>query len=145
MTDYPESSYQVTTAGHTETAGDTGRQIILVVDDDVQMLNTVKLALQDMYEVVLVPNGKLAIQYLSKKHADLVMLDYLMPGEDGPTVLRQIRASSLQPDVPVLFLTGVAKKDKVMGVLELHPMGYLLKPVTKAKILERVTEILLGL
>lgn len=122
-----------------------GRKTILVVDDDVRMLNIIKLYLQDLYEVVVVPSGKLALKYLSKKSADLVLLDYLMPIEDGPAVLQQIRESSPHCNIPVVFLTGVDDKDLVMKGLKLHPNSYLLKPVSRAILLERVTEILLGL
>lgn len=121
------------------------RATILVVDDDVQMLNMAKLCLQELYDVVVVPSGKLALKYLSKKSADLVLLDYMMPEEDGPTVLRQIRQNSPQPDIPVLFLTGVDDKNMVLRGLEFHPKGYMLKPVTREMLVTKVTEILLGL
>lgn len=122
-----------------------GRATILVVDDDVRMLNMAKLCLQDLYDVVVVPSGKLALKYLSKKSADLVLLDYMMPEEDGPMVLRQIRQNSPQPDIPVLFLTGVDDREMVLRGLEFHPKGYMLKPVTREMLIAKVTEILLGL
>lgn len=126
-------------------ANANGRKSILVVDDDVRMLNTIKLYLDDMYDVTVVPSGKLALKFLSKKHADLVLLDYLMPEMDGPQVLEGIRTTCPNPDVPVLFLTGVNDKDMVMKTLDFNPNGYLLKPVTRELLIERVTEILLGL
>lgn len=122
-----------------------GRKSILVVDDDVRMLNVIKLYLQDLYDVTVVPSGRLALKFLAKKHADLVLLDYLMPDEDGPTVLQQIRTDSPDPDVPVVFLTGVSEKEKVMRGLEFRPNAYLLKPVKREVLLEKVTEIVLGL
>lgn len=121
------------------------RKSILVVDDDVRMLNVIKLYLEDLYDVTVVPSGKLALKFLEKKHADLVLLDYLMPEMDGPKVLEQMRTSSFATSVPVLFLTGVNDKDMVMKTLDLNPNGYLLKPASREIILERVTEILLGL
>lgn len=121
------------------------RKSILVVDDDVRMLNVIKLYLQELYDVTVVPNGKLAIKFLLKKPADLVLLDYLMPGLDGPDVLREIRESCPNPDVPVLFLTGVSDREQVLRGLEYHPNGYLLKPVTRQVLLDRVTEILLDI
>lgn len=121
------------------------RKSILVVDDDVRMLNVIKLYLQDLYDVTVVPNGKLALKFLEKKHADMVLLDYLMPEMSGPQVLEQIRTGLRNPDVPVLFLTGVSDKDMVIQSLRFSPSGYLLKPVTRETLLERVTEILLDL
>lgn len=122
-----------------------GRKSILVVDDDVQMLNVIKLYLQDLYDVTVVPSGKLALKFISKKATDLVLLDYMMPEMDGPAVLQEIRENSNYPNVPVIFLTGVSDKEKVMRSLALHPSGYLLKPVSRKVLIERVTEILLDL
>lgn len=118
---------------------------ILVVDDDVRILNVIKLYLQDLFDVVTVPSGKLALKYLSKHKAELVLLDYMMPEEDGPAVLKQIREDSPYPNIPVLFLTGVAEKELVMRGLELHPDGYCLKPITQSALIERITAILLKL
>ena len=122
-----------------------GRQTVLVVDDDVRLLNVIKLYLQDLYDVTVVPTGKLAIKFLAQKGADMVLLDYLMPEMDGPEVLRQIRSNTPEPKIPVVFLTGVAEKDLVIKGLELGPKGYLLKPVSRMALLEKVTQVLLGL
>lgn len=121
------------------------RKSILVVDDDVRMLNVIKLYLQDLYDVTVVPSGKLALKFVSKRNVDLILLDYLMPEMDGPEVLKEIRVNAPDTEVPVIFLTGVSDKDEVMRGLEYRPNGYLLKPVTKDTLLERVTEVLLGL
>lgn len=118
------------------------RKSILVVDDDVRMLNFIKIYLQQLYEVIVVPSGKLALKFLSRKHADLVLLDYLMPDMDGPQVLKWIREESSCPDIPVIFLTGVSDREKVLRGLTYNPKGYLLKPVTRNDLLDRVAEAL---
>lgn len=128
-----------------ETDTQEKRKSILVVDDDVRMLKVIKMYLQDFYDVTVVPGGKLALKFLSKKHADLVLLDYMMPDMDGPSVLHEIRHDSPCPKIPVIFLTGVSEKDLVVKGLENHPDGYLLKPVQQAQLLEKVMEVLLGL
>lgn len=122
-----------------------GRKNILVVDDDVRMLNVIKLYLQDLYEVSVVPSGKLALKYIAKKPCDMILLDYMMPDMDGPEVLRQIREGQNNAKVPVVFLTGVADKDMVVRSLEFFPNGYLLKPIAREALLEKVTEVVLEL
>lgn len=121
------------------------RKSVLVVDDDVRMLNVIKMHLMGMYDVTIVPSGKLALKFLEKKKADLVLLDYMMPEQSGPEVLRAIRENSPCPDIPVVFLTGVSEREKVMVGLEFRPAGYLLKPVEPSVLLEKVTEVILGL
>lgn len=118
------------------------KKCILVVDDDVRMLNIIKMYLEDLYDVAVVPSGRLALKYLEKKPADLVLLDYMMPEMDGPSVLREIRTHSRNYKVPVVFLTGVSDKDDVMRGLDLRPNSYLLKPVSKEMLIERVQGIL---
>lgn len=122
-----------------------GRKTILVVDDDVRMLNLIKLQLQDLYDITVVPSGKLALKYLEKKSADLVLLDYMMPEMDGPEVLKRIRETKLYLDIPVIFLTSISDRQLVMKGLEFRPNGYILKPATREVLLERVTETLLGI
>lgn len=122
-----------------------GRKNVLVVDDDVRMLNVIKFYLQDLYDVNVVPSGKLALKFIEKKPTDIILLDYMMPEMDGPEVLRQIREGSICPNVPVVFLTGVSDKEMVLRCLELKPNGYLLKPVSRHTLLEKVTEIALDL
>lgn len=122
-----------------------GKKTVLVVDDDVRMLNIIKLYLQDIYNVIVVPSGTLALKYLAKKKADVVLLDYVMPEMDGPAVLKEIREKSPCPTIPVIFLTGVSDKDMVLRCIELKPSGYLLKPVSRETLLEKVTEVALGL
>lgn len=118
-----------------------GKKSILVVDDDVRMLNLIKMYLQDSYEVAVVPNGKLALKFLEKKRADLILLDYLMPEMDGPEVLKRIREESAYPDIPVIFLTGVADREKVVRGLAFNPTGYMLKPVARDELLERLISV----
>lgn len=122
-----------------------GRKHVLVVDDDVRMLNIIKLYLQDLYDVTVVPTGRLAVKFLTQKEADVVLLDYLMPEMDGPDVLQKIRNETPRSTIPVLFLTGVADRNLVLRGLQFYPNGYLLKPVSRMTLLERVTELALGL
>lgn len=119
-----------------------GKYRILVVDDDPRMLRAIKLQLENIYEVTLVTNGQNALQYLTLHEVDLILLDYIMPNEDGPTVLKAIRSIPAFQDIPAIFLTGVSDKDKVKKGLELAPQGYLLKPVSHGALLEKISTTL---
>lgn len=118
------------------------RKHVLVVDDDVRMLKVIKEHLHEKYDVATAVSGKLALRFLEKKRTDLVLLDYEMPGEDGASVLAQIRETSETKNLPVIFLTGVTDKERIAKILGLKPQGYLLKPVEKEKLLEAVAPIL---
>ncbi len=100
------------------------RKQILVVDDDTEQLIHIKEQLEEFYDVTCVKSGVAAFKFLAKRKPDLILLDYLMPEMDGPEVLRNIQDTSDWEDIPVIFLTGVTEKKKVLSTLaELRPQG----------------------
>lgn len=107
---------------------------ILVVDDDVTVLTMVKLFLQNECHVYAVNSGLAAIDFLKKKKADLILLDYEMPVMKGPKVFENIRSMDKYKDIPIVFLTGMADKEEIYKCLALKPHAYVLKPVTFDKL-----------
>lgn len=116
------------------------RKKILIIDDDVKILKLISMYLKENYDVSIARNGQIAIKYLDSNIPDLILLDYIMPEEDGPTVLNNIRCHPTNFATPVFFLTGVSDKESVRKVLGLNVQGYLLKPVAKNDLLERIEE-----
>ncbi len=114
------------------------RRIILVIDDDTLMLKVIKEHLKADYDVATAISGKVAYKFIEKKKPDMILLDYKMPGEDGPEVLRYLREELGLVNMPVVFLTGVSDANAIKKVLALKPQGYLLKPVDRVKLLETV-------
>lgn len=115
---------------------------ILIVDDDKNMLKMLHLFLRDEYEVTMVDSGKLALEAVIKHTPDLILLDYMMPLFDGPHVLEIIRKREESRNVPVLFLTSVTDKEKIIECLSLNPQGYLIKPISRSELLQRVAEVI---
>ena len=114
---------------------------ILVVDDDVNMLKLLRMFLSDDYQVAIVDSGKQALEYVVRHAPDLILLDYMMPLFDGPHVLEIIRKREETSNVPVLFLTSVTDKEKVIQGLAHNPQGYLIKPISRDELLLRVDEV----
>jgi len=102
---------------------------ILVVDDDRGVLKMLKEVLGTSYDVTTVTSGKWALKFLETKRPDLILLDYEMPEESGADVFKKILDNDNLSTIPVVFLTGVAEKNKIREVLALSPAGYLLKPI----------------
>ncbi len=115
---------------------------ILIVDDDKNMLKMLHLFLRDEYDVTMVDSGKLALEAVIKHTPDLILLDYMMPLFDGPHVLEIIRKREESRNVPVLFLTSVTDKEKILECLSLNPQGYLIKPISRSELLQRVAEVI---
>ncbi len=119
----------------------TRRKHILIIDDDPLMLRSIKKQLEEDYDIATAISGKLAMRFLDKKKTDMIFLDYEMPEEDGPTVLAKLREQEKTKDVPVVFLTGVADRNKIQEALSLKPQGYLLKPIEHEKLIAIIDKL----
>ncbi len=120
----------------------TGPKRVLVIDDDPLMLNVVKSELKNKYQVATAISGKTGLKFLESKTADLILLDYEMPGEDGPAVLEKLRANEQTKNIPVVFLTGINSREKIEKVLAMKPHGYLLKPIQHDKLITTIQQII---
>ena len=111
---------------------------ILVVDDNAGTLRSIKSMLDDKYDVTVATSGMKALTMIGKRRPDLILLDYEMPVVDGKQTLEMIRAENDIANIPVIFLTGVSDREHIQAVISLKPVGYMLKPPVKAKILEAI-------
>lgn len=119
------------------------RKQILVVDDDPEQLLNIREQLKEFYDVTLLKSGDALFKYLSRKTPDLIFLDYIMPGESGPEILRQMRMVKEYADIPVVFLTGVSGKEAIVSIIsELKPQGYIVKPAKKSELFAKVIDVL---
>ena len=101
---------------------------ILAVDDDEMSLMMIERILGESYEIVKVTSGKDALAYLSEHTVDLVLLDYMMPENDGITVLRRIRETLETADLPVILLTGDMTADLEARGFQAGATDFLHKP-----------------
>jgi len=128
--------------GQLEGEATTARKHILVIDDDPLMLKVIKDYLHDDYEVATAKSGAVAYKFLEKRHTDLILLDYEMPEEKGPDVLTKIRKISGKERVPVIFLTGVKDKERLMEIVKVKPQGFLNKPIERGAMYEMIKKVL---
>ena len=110
---------------------------ILVAEDEVTIAKALKVMLEkNKYSVDLVHNGLDALDYLTSTPYDALVLDIMMPGMDGLSVLSAARAQGVH--TPALFLTAKSEiEDRVAG-LDAGADDYLPKPLAPAEFLARV-------
>lgn len=120
----------------------TGKKRILVVDDNGTALRTIKVMLEERYEVAVAISGAQAMTSIGKQRPDLILLDYEMPVCDGRMTLEMIRTDKDMKDIPVIFLTAVNERANIEAVLELKPAGYLLKPPIKDRLFAEIDKVL---
>jgi two-component system response regulator RpaA len=116
---------------------------ILVVEDDDIVARTVERCLRrGDFRITLANSGVEGLQTARRMLPDLVVLDVIMPGMDGYTVCREMRADPILKNVPILFLTAKAKdEDKIAGFTA-GADDYLSKPFNLEELLLRVRAIL---
>ena len=111
------------------------RKCVLIVDDDPTYVQMVREWLKDTYRVGMANSGTQAVAWLATNKADLILLDYDMPVLDGPKVMEMLRSESFSSSTPVMFLTGKNDRSSVTNVISLKPADYLLKTISKDKLL----------
>lgn len=108
---------------------------LLVVDDDRDLCDLLQTALQrDGHTVQTLTSGT-SVTEAHCRWADGILLDVMMPGEDGYATCRRIRALT---DAPILFLTAKGEESDVLTGLGLGADDYLLKPFRIAELRARV-------
>ncbi|MEU7990162.1 response regulator transcription factor [Streptosporangium canum] len=113
---------------------------MLVAEDDVKQAELVRRYLErEGHSVLVVHDGRAAIDEARGREPDLVVLDVMMPKADGLDVCRVIRAES---DVPVLMLTARATEDDLLVGLDLGADDYVTKPYSPRELMARVRTLL---
>ncbi|MBZ0057206.1 response regulator [Leclercia adecarboxylata] len=115
---------------------------ILVVDDDRDIRELiVDYLVKSGYRATGAANGKEMRAVLDKQAVDMVVLDIMMPGDDGLTLCRQLR-SGQHKDLPILMLTARHDDmDRILG-LEMGADDYVVKPFVARELLARIKAIL---
>ncbi len=113
---------------------------VLVVDDDAKTVELVKLYLnRDGYKVLVAYDGVEALRLAREGHPDLIVLDLMLPGQDGLQVCRTLRSES---EVPIIMLTArTTEQDKLIG-LDLGADDYVTKPFSPKELAARVRAVL---
>ena len=112
------------------------RATVLVVDDDAEIRNLLRLYLErEGHRAVEAADGPAALERAREDQIDLVLLDVMLPGVDGLEVCRQLRDVS---DTPIMLLTARSgDADKVVG-LDLGADDYVVKPFSPRELMARV-------
>jgi DNA-binding response OmpR family regulator len=111
---------------------------ILAIDDAPDILNTIKMLLEDSYVVYTVSTPQGALQILDKLEVDLILLDIEMPDMDGFILLKTIRKMEKYAGVPVIFVTGNANVNNIMEAVNSGGIDFIRKPLNAALLRERI-------
>jgi len=116
---------------------------ILIVDDDAEIRKLLgSYLLKNGLKVTAVSDGKAMWAALEAARVDLIVLDLMLPGDDGLTLCRNLRAKSSNAEIPIIMLTARGDEtDRIVG-LEMGADDYLPKPFSARELLARIKGIL---
>lgn len=116
------------------------RQLVLIIEDDETVADTLRLYLQHAgYEVAAAGDGVCGLERARQADVALVILDWMIPGLDGHEVCRRLRSVST---VPVLMLTARTAEDDRVRALETGADDYVPKPFSPREVVARVNALL---
>ena len=116
---------------------------ILVVDDDPAIREMIKLALtRGGYEVQEAGNTLDARQTIARQIPDLILLDWMLPGQSGFEFARALQRDSAHRQIPVIMLTARDQEEDKVAALETGADDYVAKPFSVSELLARIKAVL---
>ncbi len=112
--------------------------VILIVDDNHKNLQVLgKLLLEEKYEVEFAVNGESALEWISNKSFDLILLDINMPGMNGFEVCKRIRQDKKMDKVSIIFLSAENDRESILKGFEMGGQDYITKPFDSRELIVR--------
>ena len=116
---------------------------ILYAEDEPDIQAVAKLALEMLggFQVLICSSGSEALEKVQDFAPDLILLDVMMPGMDGPTTLQRLRADKATMAIPVIFLTAKVEPEEVQQFQSLGVLDVLAKPFDPMRLAGQVKAI----
>lgn len=105
---------------------------VLLIDDqeDIRTLVEIFLEMEGGFDLATAESGEEGVKVAADQVPDVIVLDYMMPGMDGPATFRALRAQESTREVPIIFMTGMAQGTDSGQFGELVPAAVIPKPIT---------------
>ncbi|MEO9806622.1 MAG: response regulator transcription factor [Reichenbachiella sp.] len=120
----------------------SGNKKILVVDDEIDILDLLKYNLEkEGYQVEVANNGIKGVEVAQTFVPDLILLDIMMPGQDGVETCRQLRELKSLSNTFILFLTARVEEYSEIAAFDSGADDYLTKPIKPRALMSRINAI----
>jgi CheY-like chemotaxis protein len=119
------------------------RKILLVDDEaDIRLVAEISLSNLGGWQVIQAASGPEAVALAAREKPDLVLLDVMMPGMDGPATLEKLREAEDGRATPVIFMTAKVQKAEIDRLLGLGVRGLIPKPFDPMTLPDEIRRIL---
>ncbi len=103
---------------------------VMVVEDNEKNRKLMRVVLRAKgYNIIEATTGEEALNLLKNQKPDIILMDIQLPGIDGLTLIKQIKASAITKDIPIIAVTAYAMKGDEQKILETGCNAYVSKPV----------------
>ena len=135
----PTSNQEANIAEQTWSSDAPGRQRLLVIDDDPHVHELVERNFGSEFAMMFADNGEQGIKLLREQRPDIVLLDILMPGRDGWSVLSEIKSDDSLKNLPVIVISMLEDDQKAQG---LGASAHMTKPIDRSLLLSQIQSLL---
>lgn len=111
---------------------------ILIVEEDVDLVDSYKRALEDSFEILVAYNGKEALDVTNTQIPDLILMDIIMPVMDGIEALKHFKKNSATAKVPVILVTAKVQHKDVLDGYQSGADYYITKPFTNKELMNGI-------
>ncbi len=116
---------------------------LLIMDDEQGIRKILEHFLKNEFQVVIKDDGLAGMQWLEEGNvADLIIADLNMPNLDGKEFLKQLRASNMYSDIPVIILSGSDDSKERIQCLNAGADDFMIKPFNPMEVLAKINAIL---
>lgn len=116
--------------------------LLLVVEDNLDLCNLLKMQLEDRYNVLIANNGVEGLKKVNHYHPDIVVTDQMMPEMSGTDMLQKIRNDFRISHIPVIILTAKSDENEKLNAINLGANAYITKPFNKEYLIARIEQLL---
>ena len=116
---------------------------VLLVDDDQNIRFVAQMSLEGLtnWEVIAAESGEDALKKVDEKTPDVILLDMMMPGMDGPTTFAKLKEKPSLSKVPVIFMTAKVQTHEIESYRHLGAAGVITKPFDPMGLADEIRQI----
>lgn len=116
---------------------------ILIADDEVHILNLIKLTLGNEYDYIDASNGLEVLQRLEENSPNIILLDVMMPVMDGFTACKKIKQNPKTKDIPIILISAKTEDQDILYGIDIGASAYVTKPFNKQDLADMVKNLIL--
>lgn len=118
-----------------------GRYVLVVDDSPVEREFYIQSLLKAGFQCSGAIEASQALEMISRRRPDLIISDFMMPGMNGKEFCLQIKEDPSTKNIPVIFLTGSANSQEVLGLFQAGAENYLAKPIDATTLIRQVNMV----